>query len=182
MKPANLIWSLLTGFFLVFSTNTVYAEDAAQLDSNARSALNALYASTPAAKALGEQASGVLVFPSVAKAGLGIGGQFGEGVLYQGGKTIGYYNTAGASFGLQAGIQTYRYAMFFMSDKVLEDFKASQGFEIGIGPSVVVVDSGMAKNLTTTTAKADIYAFVYGQKGLMAGIGLQGTKITKIEK
>ncbi|HKY02334.1 MAG TPA: lipid-binding SYLF domain-containing protein [Burkholderiales bacterium] len=172
----------MIGLFLVFSTNAVHAEDAAQLDSNARAALNTLYASTPAAKALGEKAVAILVFPSVTKAGLGVGGQFGEGVLLQGGKTIGYFNSAGASVGLQAGIQTYRYAMFFMSAQIFEEFKTARGFEIGVGPTVVIVDSGMAKNFTTATVQADIYAFVFGQKGLMAGFGLQGTKITKIEK
>jgi lipid-binding SYLF domain-containing protein len=94
-------------------------------------------------------------------------------------KVVAYYNTTGGSFGLQAGVQTYGYALFFMNDKALQQLDAANGFEIGVGPSVVVVDEGKAKNITTTTAKDDIYAFVFGQKGLMAGVGLQGNKITK---
>jgi lipid-binding SYLF domain-containing protein len=97
------------------------------------------------------------------------------------GKPVGYYTTTGGSFGLQAGVQTYGYAMFFMNEKALQQLDAADGFEVGVGPSVVVVDEGMAKQTTTTTAKHDIYAFVFGQKGLMAGIGLQGNKIAKTD-
>ena len=91
-----------------------------------------------------------------------------------------YYKTTGASFGLQAGGQKYGYAMFFMNAKALDEFVNANGFEVGVGPSVVLVDEGMAKTTTTSTLKDDIYAFVFGQKGLMAGLGIQGNKITKI--
>ena len=120
------------------------------------------------------------MFPKVTKAGLGIGGQYGEGALLKGGKAVAYYKTTGASFGLQAGGQRYGYAMIFMNAKALEQLDNANGFEVGVGPSVVVVDEGMAKNVTTTTTKDDIYAFVFGQKGLMAGLGIQGNKITRI--
>jgi len=110
-----------------------------------------------------------------------IGGQYGEGALIKGGKTVSYYNTAGASYGLQAGVQQYGYAMFFMNAKALTQIDSAEGFEVGVGPSVVVVDEGMAKTTTTTTLKDDIYAFVFAQKGLMAGLGIQGNKITKIK-
>ena len=110
-----------------------------------------------------------------------VGGQYGEGALLQGGKSVAYYSTAGVSYGLQAGAQKYGYAMFFMDNKALAALDKADGFEVGVGPSVVVVDEGMARSMTTTTMKDDIYAFIFGQKGLMAGIGLQGNKITKIE-
>ena len=84
------------------------------------------------------------------------------------------------SFGLQAGVQTYGYAMFLMNDAAVQQLDAANGFEVGVGPSVVLLDEGKAKQMTTTTAKDDIYAFVFGQKGLMAGIGIQGNKISKI--
>lgn len=153
---------------------------AARLDSEANSALQQLYAKVPAAKAAGQKATAILVFPKVTKAGLGLGGQYGEGALLKGGKAVGYYSTAGASYGLQAGVQTYGYAMFFMNDAALKSLDSAQGFEVGVGPSVVVMDEGMAKTATTTTMKDDIYAFIFSQKGLMAGLGLQGNKITKI--
>jgi len=152
-----------------------------QLNSDSRAALGKLYAKAPAAKALSEKAVAILVFPSITKAGLMIGGQYGEGVLLKGGKTAGYYSTAGASYGLQAGAQKYGYAMFFMNERALAQIDKAEGFEVGVGPSVVVMDEGMAKSTTTTSAKSDIYAFIFSQKGLMGGLGLQGNKITRIK-
>jgi lipid-binding SYLF domain-containing protein len=154
---------------------------AATLTKDGQAALQQLYARVPAAKTIGGKAAAVLVFPKVTKAGLGIGGQYGEGVLLKGGKAAAYYNTAGLSTGLQAGAQTYGYAMFFMNEAALKSLDKSEGFEVGVGPSVVVMDEGKAKSTTTTTMKDDIYAFIFGQKGLMAGLGIQGNKITKID-
>lgn len=154
---------------------------AAKLSRDSHAALKTLDARVPLAKSLRGKAHAILVFPDVVKAGLIVGGQYGEGALIKGGKTIGYYNTAGASYGLQAGAQKYGYAMFFMNEKALAQIDKAEGFEVGVGPSVVVVDEGMAKTTTTTTLKDDIYAFVFAQKGLMAGLGIQGNKITKIK-
>jgi lipid-binding SYLF domain-containing protein len=147
---------------------------------NANARLQQLYASVPLAKSLGPKALAILVFPKITKAGFGVGGQYGEGALLQKGKAVAYYNTAGASVGLQAGAQQYSYAMFFMNANALAQLDKADGFEVGVGPTVVVVDQGMAKTLTTATMKDDIYAFIFGQKGLMAGLGIQGNKITKI--
>ena len=158
------------------------AASRSELDASSKRVLDQLLADVPAAKALYARATGVLVFPTITKAGFVVGGQYGEGVLWKGGKPVAYYNTAGASYGLQAGAQQYGYAMFFMNQKSLDALNAKQGFEVGVGPSVVVVDQGMAKNMTTTTVSEDVYAFVFAQKGLMAGIGIQGNKITKIDK
>jgi len=167
---------------LVFAAGqALAASSAAELARNSQAALQKLTASVPAAKALAKDAKAVLVFPKVTKAGLGIGGQYGEGALIQGGKAVGYYSTAGASYGLQAGAQTFGYAMFFMNDAALAQLGKNEGFEIGVGPSVVVMDEGMARTATTTTLKDDIYAFIFGQKGLMAGLGVQGNKITRID-
>jgi lipid-binding SYLF domain-containing protein len=154
--------------------------EAAALASASQAAVQMLYGTAELAKLLGPKAQAILVFPKVTKAGLGIGGQYGEGSLLKSGAAVAYYKTTGASFGLQAGGQQYGYAMFFMNAKALEDFVSASGFEVGVGPSVVVVDEGMAKTTTTTTLKDDIYAFVFGQKGLMAGLGIQGNKIAKI--
>ena len=180
----------LSGFFIaiVFAAailmvpNSAHAASAADIDRDADSALIKLYEKTPAAKELAKVAKGILVFPSIVKGGFIVGGQYGEGALRVGGKTVGYYNTAAASFGLQAGAQTFGYALFFITDKALAYLQSSEGWEIGVGPSIVIVDAGIAKSLTTTTAKSDIYAFFFDQKGLMAGMGIQGSKITKIEK
>jgi lipid-binding SYLF domain-containing protein len=152
------------------------------LDADARAALQALYAKTPAAKALGAKAKGILVFPNIVKAGFVVGAQFGEGVLFKGGKNAGYYRAAAGSYGLQAGAQKFGYALFFMTDSALDYLDRSAGLEIGVGPSIVVVDQGKARTLTTTTAQSDIYAFIFSQKGLMAGVGLQGSKITRVNQ
>ena len=167
-------------FTFALTANSANAATAAELSRDAQNALQSLYAKTPSAKTLGANAKAILVFPKVTKAGLGVGGQFGEGALLKGGKAVTYYNTAGASIGLQAGAQTYSYALFLMTDKAVQALDAAGGFEVGVGPTVVVMDEGKAKSMTTTTAKDDIYAFIFGQEGLMAGLGVQGNKVTKI--
>ena len=159
-----------------------FAASKSELNATSKAKLDKLLASVPAARALNDKAVAVLVFPSITKAGLIVGGQFGEGVLWKHGTPVAYYNTAGASYGLQAGAQTYGYAMFFMTQKALDSLDATQGFEVGVGPSVVVVDQGMGKSLTTATATEDIYAFIFSQQGLMAGLGIQGNKISKLNK
>lgn len=153
----------------------------AEINRDVDLSLKKLYDSTPLAKMLGEKAVGVLVFPGIVKGGFIIGGQHGDGALRQGTTTTGYYQSISLSYGLQAGLQKFGYALFFMNEGALDYLKESHGWEIGVGPSVVIVDKGVARSLTTTTAKSDIYAFFFDQKGLMAGIGLQGTKISKIE-
>jgi len=171
---------VILGATLALVGQSSMAAGAAEIERDAKASLQKLYAGVPAAKALGQNAQAILVFPKVTKAGLGVGGQFGEGALLKKGKAVGYYNTAGASIGLQAGAQQYGYAMFFMNAKALAQLDNAAGFEVGVGPTVVVMDEGKAKTMTTTTAKDDIYAFIFGQKGLMAGLGIQGNKITKI--
>jgi lipid-binding SYLF domain-containing protein len=173
--------ALLAGTVLALVCHGSLAASAADLSRDANAALKKLYATVPAAKALGSTAQAVLVFPKVTKAGLGVGGQFGEGALLQNGKAVGYYKTTGASVGLQAGAQQFGYAMFFQNANALAQLNKAGGFEVGVGPTVVVLDEGKAKTVTTTTAKDDIYAFIFGQSGLMAGLGIQGNKITKID-
>ena len=176
----NAFGGILVAATLTLGWQTSMAAGAAEIGRDANASLQQLYANVPAAKALGAKANAILVFPKVTKAGLGVGGQFGEGALLQKGTAVAYYSTAGASIGLQAGAQQFGYVMFFMTPNALAQLNKADGFEVGVGPTVVVVDEGKAKNLTTTTAKDDIYAFIFGQKGLMAGLGIQGNKITKI--
>jgi lipid-binding SYLF domain-containing protein len=176
-------WLVLSVAALVLglANGAVLAASAHEIDRDADAALANLYESTPVAKQLAEKAKGILIFPSIIKAGLMIGGQYGDGVLRQQGKSTGYYNSSAVSYGLQAGAQSFGYVMFFMTAESLDYLNSSDGWEIGVGPTVVVVDEGLAKTLTTTTAQDDIYAIIFGQKGLMAGLGIQGSKITKID-
>jgi lipid-binding SYLF domain-containing protein len=153
-----------------------------ELDAKGREALQQLFDTTPKAKDLQYQAKAVLVFPDIVKAGLLVGAQGGKGVLIGAdGKILGYYRARAVSYGLQAGAQTFSEAMFLMTDDALNNLSTSDGGSVGVGPSVVVMDAGMAKSMTTTTMKSDVYAFIFGQQGLMAGMGVQGQKITKLD-
>jgi lipid-binding SYLF domain-containing protein len=183
MKHAKLITFVLAALFLLTQWNgAAQAASAAAIDADADAALSKLYESQPVAKMLSEKAAGVLVFPNIVKAGFVVGAQYGQGALRKQGKTVGYYSSTAGSYGLQAGAQSFGYVLFLMTPSAVEYLDSSKGWEIGVGPSVVVVDAGIAKSLTTTTLKSDVYAFIFDQKGLMAGIGLQGSKITRIEK
>ena len=172
---------LLTTILVATGAPRAGAIDRPKLDREGREALQSLYARNDAARLLGENARAVLVFPNIYKAGFLFGGQVGNGVLEKDGRPVGYYNSVAASYGLQAGVQVFGYALFFMNDKALAYLDKSKGFEIGVGPSVVVVDAGLARTLTSTTLTHDVYAFIFDQKGLMAGIGIQGSKITKLD-
>ena len=158
------------------------AASAAGIDADVDAALMKLYEEQPAAKMLADKAVAILVFPNMVKAGFVVGAQYGEGALLKKGRTVGYYNSVAASYGLQAGAQTFGYVLFLMTPSAVHYLNRSGGWEIGVGPSVVVADEGVARALTSTTLKSDVYAFIFDQKGLMAGIGLQGSKITKIKK
>ena len=163
-------------------TSTIHAASKGEIDRSVEVALEDLYGSAPGASELGKSAKGILVFPKVVKAGFIIGGQYGEGALIKNGTTAGYYNTLAASWGLQAGVQSFGYALFFMTDRDLGYLEGSLGWEIGSGPTLVVADAGMAKSFTTTSLRKGVYAFFFSQRGLMAGLKLQGTKISKIKK
>lgn len=182
-----LLTGVLAAAAILYAAHPLGAQDkdkakseAAELASASQAALQTLTGTVPLAKQLATDAEAILMFPKVKKAGLGIGGQYGEGALLKKGTAVAYYKTTGASVGLQAGGQTYGYAMFFMNANALSQLDNANGFEVGVGPSVVVVDEGMGKSATTKTLKDDVYAFIFGQKGLMAGLGIQGNKITKI--
>jgi len=185
MCKARLVAGLMTLVLVMTpwaSPSPAQAASAAEINKDASAALAKLFEKVPEARKLAAEAKGILIFPSIVKAGFLFGGQYGEGVLRKGGKVAGYYNSVAASYGLQAGVQSFGYALFFMTDGALAYLDKSEGFEIGVGPSIVVVDEGTAKTLTTTTGRKDVYAFIFSQKGLMAGLGLQGSKISRIEK
>ncbi len=156
------------------------AASAREINVQVDHALRLLDSTQPKAADLSRRAKAILVFPRIIKGGLIIGGLSGNGALRVGGKTVGYYNISAASFGLQAGGQRFSYALFFMNDDALRYLQQSDGWAIGSGPSVVVVDKSAAASMTSTTLTQDVYAFPFGQKGLMAGIGLEGSKITPI--
>jgi lipid-binding SYLF domain-containing protein len=181
-KTKTLVISLALIVLLagVTVSASVFVPSRAEINRDVTAALKQLYASNPVAKTISEKAVAVLVFPSITKGGFIVGGQYGVGALRKDGKTIGYFNTVAGSWGFQAGIEKYSYALFFMNKKAMTTLKNRKGWEIGTGPTVVIVDEGFGKSMTSTTLKDDVYAVIFDQKGLMAGIGLQGSKISRI--
>ena len=178
IRMIALTWMIFT--LSVFSPAAALAASASAIDRDAKASLAQLYQTTPGAKALADKAVAVLVFPSIVKGGFIIAGQFGDGALRKNNKTVAYYRSLAASYGFQAGIQAFGYVLFFMDDASLQYLDNSEGFELGVGPSLVVLDAGFGKNLSTTTLQKGVYAFIFDQKGLMGGVGIQGTKITRI--
>jgi lipid-binding SYLF domain-containing protein len=170
----------MSAAFNVATAPVVMAASAKAIDRDATAALNKLYKHTPGAKALGDKSVAILVFPSIVKGGFIIAGQYGDGALRKNGKTAAYYRSLAASYGFQAGVQAYGYVLFFMDEESVQYLDRSGGFELGTGPSLVVLDDGFGKNISTTTLQKGIYAFIFDQKGLMGGVGIQGSKITKI--
>jgi lipid-binding SYLF domain-containing protein len=164
-----------------FCAEPASAASAKEIDAKATQALTTLYKTTPGAKTLAQKAKAILIFPDIVKAGFMVGGQFGDGALRKGGKTVAYYRSLAGSFGFQAGAQSFGYVLFFMDDESLKYLDQSDGWEVGTGPSLVVLDEGFGKNLSTTTLQKGVYAFIFNQKGLMGGVGIQGSKITRIK-
>ena len=158
------------------------ASTAEELNGEASHALQVLYRTNPVAEQISKKARAVLVFPKIIKAGFVFGGSYGEGVLMEGPKVVNYYNSVSGSWGLQAGAQSYGYVVFLMNNKAEQYINQSQGWEIGVGPTVVIVNEGVAKNLSTSTLKDDAYAFIFDQEGLMAGVSIEGTKISRIKR
>lgn len=153
-----------------------------QLAADSRAALNDLYFRNPAARTLGTSAKGILVFPSITKGGFIVGGLGGNGALIRNDGTIrDFYQTAGLSYGIQVGIQRYGYALFLMDDSAFKNLNRADGWEVGGSPSLVIVDEGIASSLTNATLNKSTYAFFFNPRGLMGGLGLQGSKITRID-
>jgi lipid-binding SYLF domain-containing protein len=168
---------LLMASSVLLPTHRAFAE----LTSESRTALRQLIAQNPAARKASAGALAILVFPNVVKAGFVFGAQGGEGILFVHGKRAGRYRTTSASYGLQAGVQKFGYALFFMDQKAVDWVNAAHGWSVGSAPSLVVVDKGVARTMNTETLHGGIYAFTFDQRGLMAGLGIQGSKIKRLD-
>jgi lipid-binding SYLF domain-containing protein len=158
------------------------AATAEDLERDSRNALNTLIRTSAFAETLSRSARAVLVFPNIVKAGFVFGGSYGEGVLIRGAEVVDYYNSVSGSWGFQIGAQSYGYVVFLMSEDAVRYIDETKGLELGVGPTVVLVDEGVAKNLSTSSLQDDAYAFIFSQQGLMAGISIEGTKISRIAR
>lgn len=172
---------LTVGLVTALGASAVQAKVRPELEADASAALKELYATAPKARELGAKSRAVLVFPKIVKAGLMIGGQTGDGVLFEKGKPTRYYRISAASFGFQVGGQKFGYALFLVTPSAIAALDKNDGWAVGSGPSIVLVDKGLARSMNTTTLKKDVYAMAFGQKGLMAGAGIEGSKITRID-
>jgi lipid-binding SYLF domain-containing protein len=171
--------AFLTAVFVLVSPGKASAYSAAKLERLSTKALHQLYEQNSKARTLGEKAVAVLVFPEVLKAGFMVAAQRGDGVLFRNGQVAGYYNMTSAGYGIQAGVQKLSYALLFMDEDSLKYLGKSEGFDIGSAPGLVMGDQGFSGSVSVASFQHGIAAFIWGQKGLMGGLGLQGTKITK---
>jgi lipid-binding SYLF domain-containing protein len=162
--------------------SSAIAASAVEIDAKSDSVLKMFYEKVGPAKELSAKAKGILIFPDVIKAGFGIGGEYGEGALRINGKTVEYYNTAAASIGLQLGAQEKAVILLFMDGKALDAFRKSDGWEAGVDGSVAVVEWGAGGSVDTTNIKDPIIGFVFGNKGLMFNLTLEGSKMSKIKR
>ena len=177
-----LIGVLFLGLSMVVGSTLAFAKSAKEIDISVDVTLEQFQQDVKGGKEFLKSAKGLLVFPSVIKAGFGIGGEYGEGALRIGGKTIDYYSTAAASIGFQIGAQSKRVLLVFMQEKALKQFRESSGWEAGVDGSVALIELGTGGSIDTTNIKDPIVGFVFGNKGLMYNLTLEGSKFTKIKK
>jgi lipid-binding SYLF domain-containing protein len=182
MKSPLFICVLSAFLPLLFFTQPTLAASKEEIDAEVRQALSSFHKHTSAGKELEKKAKGVLVFPNVIKAGIGLGGEYGEGALLVDGKTVGYYNVAAASIGLQLGAQARSEIILFMNSKVLSDFRGSSGWKAGVDGSVALATLGAGGAIDSETAKEPIIGFIFSNKGLMYNLSFEGSKITKLDK
>ena len=170
-------FTLVTG---VFFATISYAKTAKEINSEVNAALKLFPQYVKGGKEFLQAAKGVLVIPNIVKAGLGVGGEYGEGALRIDGKTVEYYSLTAGSVGFQIGAQKTNLVLVFMQDEALKHFRTSSGWKVGVDGSVAFIDVGKGKSLDTINIKDPIVAFLFGQKGLMASATIEGAKFTKL--
>ncbi len=179
----KIIFILLFALFTVAAVNdSGEAASKGVIDAKVSDAMKRFHSEISGSSELAGKSHGILVFPSVLKAGIGVGGEYGEGALRIKGKTVDYYNTAAASIGFQLGAQSKTVMILFMTKESLDAFRYSEGWEVGVDGSVALIKVGAGGSIDTTNIKAPVVGFVFGNKGLMYNLTLEGSKITKLKK
>lgn len=180
---SNLVKGVFTGLTLcLLLVPTADAASKVEIDAKVKATLSVFYDQVKSGRELVKKANGMLVFPEVYKAGIAVGGEYGEGALLVKGKTVDYYSTAAASIGFQLGAQVKSQVILFMTAKALKDFRNSDGWKAGVDGSVAVATVGAAGDIDTNTAKEPIIGFIFSNKGLMYNLTFEGAKITKIDR
>lgn len=182
MSGRRILAFLLGSLICLAPSSIALAGSKDEIDAKVQEAVRDFYKHTSAGKRLAQKASGMLVFPEVFKAGIGIGGEYGEGALLIKGKTAGYYSTAAASIGFQLGAQVKSQVILFMNAKALKHFRSSEGWKAGVDGSVALATLGAGGELSTETAKQPIIGFIFSNKGLMYNLTFEGSKITRLER
>lgn len=178
----NRIILFFISFLLLSISSNSIAASATEINIGVKETLKRFNKEISGGNEFLKQAKAILVFPSVIKVGFGIGGEYGEGALQIGGKTVSYYSTAAASIGLQLGAQSKSVVLVFMTNKALKNFQASEGWKAGVDGSVALIEWGAAEDINTIDIKDPIIGFVFSNKGLMYNLTLEGSKFTKITK
>ena len=181
-RRAALATLLAAGLLTMPGARPASATSAAEIEARVNRALQQLFATVPSARDLFDNAKGVLIMPDVVKGGLLIAGAYGEGALRVGGQTVGYYSVAAASFGLQAGVQSTKQALFFMTDEALEKFRRADGWTIGADAEFTVPGDGINLGVSSTTQRAPVVAVVFGQDGILVGASIEGSKYSPIQR
>lgn len=176
------LFLLLVGSSVSLPAHNAYAASAQEIDIGVEATLKRFRSEVTGGSEFLEKAQGVLVFPNVIKAGLVVGGEYGEGALLVGGKTVDYYSTAGASIGLQLGAQSKAVVIVFLTSDALTEFRQSKGWKAGVDGSVAVIKWGVGEDINTVDVKDPIVGFVFGNKGLMYNLTIEGAKFTKISR
>ena len=177
----KLIYAMMAAAFLLPQAGSA-ADSAAVLDAKVDDAIDDFKQQINGGDVFLRQAAGYLVFPRVIKVGIGIGAETGEGALRVAGRSAAYYRTTSGSFGLQLGAQAKSIVIAFMTDESLAQFRNSSGWQVGVDGSVALIDIGAGKQINTKNIKDPVVGFVYGSKGLMYNLTLEGTKISRISK
>jgi lipid-binding SYLF domain-containing protein len=174
--------ALIAAFMLLAANGLAKAATAGEINASVNATLDRFYRQIPGARELSARATGVLVFPTVLKAGFGVGGEYGEGAMRVGGKTVGYYNTVAASFGFQLGAQARSVIIMFMTPEALAGFRRVEGFKVGVDGSVAIIVVGAGGSIDTDKVTNPVIGFILDPKGLMYNLTLEGSKITRISR
>ena len=172
--------ALLMVTAVVASPRLSEAASAAAIEADANETLHSFVRQVPGARELANKAAGILVFPSVIKAGIGFGGEYGEGVLLNQQRVVGYYNLVSASFGFQLGVQERSVIIMFMTQDALAGFDQRAGWKIGVDGSVAIITVGVGGAIDSEQVVSPVIGFILDQKGLMYNLTLEGSKISRI--
>jgi lipid-binding SYLF domain-containing protein len=182
MKKYNKVFRITSMLVAMLFASTVLAASASKIDSEANKALQVFKEDVNGAQVFLDQSAGYLIFPKVYKVGIGLGAETGEGALRVGGQTVAYYRTTAGSFGLQLGAQAKSIVIAFMTKEALQKFRDSSGWKVGVDGSVALIDLGAGKTIDSNNIKDPVIGFIFGSKGLMYNLTLEGSKFSKLDK